>query len=83
MPWASFPMMLAVAGATSRARMSVASATCSMVAFAPGANWSVTTGRRVMASNVSGPTKRRALAVMATTTSCPASCSRRTISTAL
>ena len=31
-----------------------------MSAFMPGANWLVMTGSRVMASNVSGPTNRRA-----------------------
>ena len=37
-----------------------ASAMCSMSAFIPGANWLVMTGSRVIASNVSGPTNRRA-----------------------
>ena len=35
MPLANLPMMLAVAGATSSSAMSVASAMCSMSAFAP------------------------------------------------
>ena len=55
-------MTLAVAGATSSRSMLDASAMCSMSAFIPGANWLVMTGSRVMASNVSGPTKRRAVA---------------------
>ena len=32
---------------------------CSMSALAPGFHWSVMTSRRVIASKVSGPTKRR------------------------
>ena len=62
-PFANFPMTLAVAGATTRARIWVASAMCSMSAFIPAANCDVMTGRRVMASNVSGPTNLRAFRV--------------------
>ena len=64
MPLANLPMMLAVAGATSSRSMSVASAMCSMSAFAPGANWSVITRRRVIASKVTAPTNLRAERVM-------------------
>ena len=55
-PLANFPMMLAVAGATSRRSMLDASEICSMSEFAPGSNWLVNTRCRVIASNVSSPT---------------------------
>jgi len=59
MPWAARAMVLAVAGATRTSAASVASAMCSMSALAPGVHWLVMTGRWVMASKVSGATKRR------------------------
>ena len=83
MPLANLPMTLAVAGATSSSAMSVASAMCSMSALAPGANWSVITRRRVIASKVTSPTNRRADRVMIAATSCPRFCSPRATSTAL
>ena len=83
MPLANLPMMLAVAGATSSSAMSVASAMCSMSALAPRAYWSVITRRRVIASKVTSPTKRRAERVMIAATSWPRFCSPRATSTAL
>jgi hypothetical protein len=83
MPFASLPIVFAVAGATSRRPMSVASAMCSMLALAPRAYWSVITGRRVIASNVTSPTNFRADRVMIATTSWPRFCSPRATSTAL
>ena len=56
---------------------------CSMSAFAPGFHCDVITGRRVIASNVIGPTNRVAARVMTATTSCPRFCSPRHTSTAL
>ena len=56
---------------------------CSMSALAPGAHWLVITRRWVIASKVSGPTKRVAARVITTATWCPAFCSWRTTSTAL
>ena len=53
------------------------------VGVCTGANWSVMTRRLVIASNVTGPTNRRAEGVMIATTSWPMSCSPRAISTAL
>ena len=82
-PAANFPMTLAVAGATTRSAMSDAIEMCSMSAFAPGFHWLVITGRRVMASNVTAPTKRAAARVITACTSCPRFCSRRASSTAL
>ena len=76
-------MMLAVAGAMSSRSIVEASAMCSMSALAPGSNWSVMTRLRVMASKVTGPTKRVADAVMMATTSWPRVCSPRATSTAL
>jgi hypothetical protein len=75
--------MFAVAGATTSASIDDARAMCSMSAFWPGANWLVTTGSRVIASKVSGPTNRRAARVITTWTRCPRFCSRRVSSTAL
>ena len=46
-------------------------------------NWLVSTRRRVIASNVSGVTKRRALRVSTATTSWPCLCRPRATSTAL
>ena len=83
MPFANLPMMLAVAGATSSRSIVDASAMCSMSALAPGANWSVMTGCRVIASKVIGPTNFAAVAVMTATTSWPRFCRPRTTSTAL
>ncbi len=82
-PWASLPMVLAVAGTTSSRSDAVASAMCSMSALRPGAHWLVTTRRWVMASKVSSPTNRRALCVITTVTSWPLFCRPRTTSTAL
>ena len=82
-PPANLPITFAVAGATSRSDASVASAMCSISEFAPRANWSVMTGRRVMASNVTSPTNRRAERVMIAATSWPRFCSPRATSTAL
>ena len=76
-------MRLAVAGTTSSRSDDVASAMCSMSALSPGAHWLLTTRRRVIASKVSSPTKRRALRVITTVTSWPAVCRPRTTSTAL
>jgi hypothetical protein len=56
---------------------------CSMSALAPGFHWSVMTARLVMASKVSGATKRRAERVITATTSWPCCCRPRAISTAL
>jgi hypothetical protein len=83
MPLASLPITLAVAGATMRRSISVASAMCSMSALSPRANWSVMTGRRVIASKVSGWMNFRAPRVITAVTWCPRSCSRRATSTAL
>ena len=83
MPLANLPMMFAVAGATSSSAMSEASEMCSMSAFAPRAYWSVMTRRRVIASNVTSPTNRRADRVMIAATSWPRFCSSRATSTAL
>ena len=58
MPLANLPMTLAVHGATSSRAISSAIAMCSMSAFAPGFHCDVITGRRVIASKVSGPTNR-------------------------
>ncbi len=56
---------------------------CSISALAPRAYWSVITGRRVIASNVTSPTKAVADRVMIAATSWPRFCSSRTTSTAL
>ena len=69
MPLASLPMMFAVHGAMRNSAIESAIAMCSMSAFAPGFHWDVMTGRRVIASKVSGPTKRAAARVMTATTS--------------
>src|SRR5262245_14297240 len=82
-PFASLPMMLAVAGAMSRRSIDDASAMCSMSALAPGSNCPVMTRRFVIASKVSAPTNWVAEAVMIATTSCPRFCSPRATSTAL
>jgi hypothetical protein len=74
--------------------MASAIAMCSMSALASGVqsirplrpppwNCAVITGRRVIASNVSAPTKRVAERVITATTSCPCFCSPRHTSTAL
>ena len=83
MPLANLPMTLAVHGATSSRSIESAIATCSMSAFMPGFHCDVMTGRRVIASRVTGPTKRAADRVMTATTSCPRFCSPRHTSTAL
>src|SRR4051812_31839020 len=83
MPLASLPIIFAVAGAIRRRSIVDARAMCSMSELAPGSNWSVITPRRVIASNVIGPTKRVAVAVMIATTSWPRFCSPRATSTAL
>jgi hypothetical protein len=63
--------------------MPSAMAMCSMSLLAPGFHCEVITGRRVIASNVTGPTKRVADRVITATTSCPRFCSPRHTSTAL
>ena len=83
MPLANLPTVLAVAGAMSSRLMSVAIEMCSMSALLPGLHWSVITRRLVIASNVSGPTKRRADRVMMATTSWPRFCRPRATSIAL
>ena len=83
MPCANFPITLAEQGATSSRSMVSAMAMCSMVALTPGFHCDVMTGRRVIASNVSGPTNRVADRVMTATTSWPRVCSPRHTSTAL
>jgi hypothetical protein len=80
---ANRPITLAVAGATSSSPIFEASAMCSMSALTPGANWSVRTGRRVIASKVSGPTNACAARVITAATSWPRCCSPRATSTAL
>ncbi len=82
-PCANFARLLAVAGATSSKSIVDASAMCSMLALAPGANVLVMTGSRVMASNVSGPMNRRALRVITACTRCPRFWSSRATSTDL
>jgi hypothetical protein len=77
------PTTFAVHGATSSSAASSAIEMCSMAAFMPGLHCDVITGRRVIASNVTGPTKRVADRVMIATTSCPRFCSPRHTSTAL
>ena len=69
MPLANLPITLAVHGATSSIAMPSAIAMCSMSAFMPGFHCDVITGRRVIASNVTGPTNRAAERVMTATTS--------------
>ena len=82
-PLANLPTVLAVAGATSSRSIVEAIEMCSMSAFAPAFHWSVMTSRRVIASNVSGPTNCVADRVITATTSCPFFWSPRAISTAL
>ena len=82
-PCANFAIVFAVAGTTSSRSDWSASAMCSMSALSPGAHWLDTTRRRVIASKVSSPTKRRAARVITTVTSWPRFCRPRTTSTAL
>ena len=63
--------------------MPSAIAMCSMSAFIPGRHCDVITGRRVIASKVTGPTNLAADRVMTATTSCPRFWSPRHTSTAL
>ena len=83
MPLANLPMTLAVHGATSSSAIASAIAMCSMSAFMPGFHCDVITGRRVIASNVTGPTNRAADRVITATTSWPCFCRPRHTSTAL
>src|SRR5688572_17516327 len=83
MPLANLPITLAVHGATSSSAMPSAIAMCSMSAFMPGRHCDVITRRRVIASNVTGPTNRAADRVMIATTSWPRFWSPRHTSTAL
>ena len=76
-------MTLAVAGATTSRSDSMARATCSIASSDSGSKMSVTTGRCVMARNVSGVTNRAAPLVKATLTRAPACVSLLARSTAL
>ena len=76
-------MMFAVAGATSSSADVGRERDVLDVGVGAGANWVVMTRRRVIASNVTGPTNRRADRVITAATSWPRFCSPRATSTAL
>jgi hypothetical protein len=83
MPPASFPRMLAVAGATTTASDCWAQSMCRMAASGGVANISSQTGSPERAAKVVGPTNRVALRVMTTGTRAPAVRSKRSSSTLL
>ena len=77
-PAASSPMRFAVAGARTIASAASASSMCAICSSASSSMTSATTGRWVSDSKVSGPTKRVAAGVIATSTTAPRSPSSRT-----
>src|SRR6201987_900128 len=89
MPWANFPRMSAVAGATNKRSMRCATAICSIAlsTFAGAAsaalNMSVMTFWPVSAANVSGVINSCAARVITTCTASFSCCKRRTSSAAL
>jgi hypothetical protein len=82
-PRANLPIVLAVAGATSRRSAASARLMCWMSLSAPSANWSTNTGWPDSASKVIAETKRVACSVITTRTSTSRFCSSRRTSQAL
>ena len=82
-PRASLPMVLAVAGATSRSSAASARLMCRMSLCSPSAHWSTKTGWWESASIVIGVTNRVAASVITTWTSTSRFWSSRSTSQAL